>query len=45
MQDIAYETEFYDPVHITHRFKELTNFTPYEFLNSDKHIALDFFTN
>ena len=45
MQDIAYEAEFYDPAHFTHRFKELTSFTPYEFINSDKHIALDFFTD
>ena len=44
MQNIAYEAEFYDPAHFTRRFKELTTFTPHEFINSDKHIALDFFT-
>lgn len=45
MQDIAYEAEFYDPAHFTRRFKELTTFTPHEFINSDKHIALDFFSD
>ena len=44
MQELAYRAEFYDPAHFTHRFKELTRFTPFEFINSDKHIALDFFT-
>ncbi len=44
LQEIAYETEFYDPAHFSHRFKELTGFTPHEFIKSDKHIALDYFT-
>jgi len=44
MQDISYQAEFYDHAHFTNRFKELTGFTPNEFIKSNKHIALKYFT-
>jgi len=45
VQELAYQAEFYDLAHFTHRFKELTGFTPNEFIKSDKHIALKYFTD
>lgn len=42
-QDIAFSAEYYDLPHFNHRFKELTGFSPSEFVNSDKHLALKFF--
>jgi len=45
IQDLAYQAEFYDLPHFAHRFKELTGFTPNEFIKSDKHIALKYFTD
>ncbi len=44
MQDIAYESDLFDPSHLIHKFKELTGFTPTEFIHSSKHIALKYFT-
>jgi len=44
MQDLSYQTEFYDHSHFTNRFKELTGFSPNEFIKSNKHIALKYFT-
>ena len=44
-QELAYQAEFYDLAHFTNRFKELTGFTPNEFIKSDKHIALKYFTD
>lgn len=43
LQDIAFSAEYYDLPHFSHKFKELTGFTPLEFVNSDKHLALKFF--
>mgnify|MGYP005846210885 CR=1 FL=1 len=43
LQDIAFSAEYYDLPHLSHKFKELTGFTPVEFVNSDKHLALKFF--
>lgn len=45
MQELAYEAEFYDHAHFNHQFKELTGFTPHEFIHSNKHIALKYFTD
>lgn len=45
MQDISYQAEFYDQAHFAKRFKELTGFAPNEFIKSDKHIALKYFTD
>jgi len=45
LQDIAHSAEFYDLSHLIHMFKELTGFSPVEFINSDKHIALKYFTD
>ena len=45
IQDLAFQAEFYDLSHFTHRFKELTGFTPSEFIKSKKHIALKYFND
>lgn len=45
IQDLAYRAEYYDLAHFAHRFKELTGFSPNAFINSDKHIALKYFTD
>ena len=45
VQDLSYQANFYDQAHFTNRFKELTGFTPSEFIKSDKHIALKYFTD
>ena len=45
IQDLSYQTEFYDQAHFANRFKELTGFTPNEFIKSDKHIALKYYTD
>jgi len=45
VQELAYQAEYYDLAHFAHRFKELTGFTPNEFIKSDKHIALKYFTD
>ncbi len=44
IQNIAYQAEFYDLPHFAHRFKKLTGFTPNEFINSEQHIAMKYFT-
>lgn len=44
-QDLAYQAEYYDLPHFANRFKELTGFTPNEFIVSDKHIARKYFTD
>ena len=45
IQDLAQSAEFYDLSHLAHRFKELTGFTPNEFLKSDQHIAMKYFND
>jgi len=45
IQELAYQAEFYDLAHFTNRFKELTGFTPSEFIKSKKHIALKYFND
>ena len=45
IQDIVYEIDLFDPSHLMHQFKELTGFTPTEFIHSNKHIALEYFTS
>ncbi|VAX16613.1 hypothetical protein MNBD_IGNAVI01-349, partial [hydrothermal vent metagenome] len=45
LQDIAHSAEFYDLSHFIHMFKELTGFSPIEFIKSDKHIALKYFND
>lgn len=42
-QELAYQADYYDLSHFFNRFKELTGFTPNEFLKSDKHIARKYF--
>ena len=44
-KELAYQAEFYDLAHFANRFKELTGFTPNEFVKSDEHIALKYFTS
>ncbi|MFW9930848.1 MAG: helix-turn-helix domain-containing protein, partial [Candidatus Thorarchaeota archaeon] len=43
IQELAFKGEFYDLPHFVNAFKKLTGFTPNEFINSDKHIALKYF--
>lgn len=45
IQDLAYNADFYDFPHFVHRFKELTGFTPNEFINSERHIAMKYFND
>ena len=45
IKDLAYQAEFYDFPHFAHRFKELTGFTPHEFIHSEQHIAMKYFTD
>lgn len=45
LKEIAYDTGFYDPAHFNNSFKKLTGMTPGEFINSDKHVALDYFAD
>ncbi|HKJ80733.1 MAG TPA: AraC family transcriptional regulator [Ignavibacteriaceae bacterium] len=44
-QDIAFFADYYDLSHFSNRFKELTGFSPTEFINSNKHIASKYFTD
>jgi AraC-like DNA-binding protein len=44
-KEISYHAKFYDPSHFDHRFKELVGITPNEFLKSDEHHALKYFTD
>lgn len=43
IQDLAHRGEFYDLPHFVNTFKRLTGYSPNEFINSDKHIALKYF--
>ena len=45
LQDLSYQAEFYDHSHFANQFKELTGFTPNEFIKSNRHIALKYFTD
>lgn len=44
IKEIAYETGFYDPAHFSNCFKKLTGMTPGEFIKSNEHIAMDYFS-
>jgi AraC-like DNA-binding protein len=44
-QDIAYFASYYDLAHFYHKFKEYTGFSPVEFINSDEHLAFQYFTD
>ncbi len=44
-QDIAYFASYYDLAHFYHKFKESTGFSPVEFINSDEHLAFQYFTD
>jgi AraC-like DNA-binding protein len=43
-KEMTYDTGFYDPAHFSKSFKRLTGMTPGEFINSDKHLAHDYFS-
>jgi len=43
--DLALFASYYDLPHFYHRFKELTGFNPVEFINSDSHLALKYYTD
>ncbi len=45
IQDIAYKAEYYDASHFSNKFKELTGFSPADFILSNEHLALKYFTN
>ncbi len=44
IKELAYDTGFYDPAHFANSFKKLTGMTPGDFIQSDEHIALDYFS-
>jgi AraC-like DNA-binding protein len=44
-QDIAYFASYYDLAHFYHIFKDFTGFSPVEFINSDEHLAFEYFTD
>jgi AraC-like DNA-binding protein len=44
-QDIAFFASYYDLPHFYHRFKELTGFSPVEFINSESHLAFQYYTD
>ncbi len=44
IKEIAYDTGFYDPAHFSNSFKKLTGMTPGDFITSDGHIALNYFS-
>jgi AraC-like DNA-binding protein len=45
IQDLSYKANFYDAPSFSKRFKDLTGFSPSEFIESDEHIALKYFTD
>jgi len=45
IKDVAYDTGFYDTAHFFHNFKKLTGMTPGVFINSDQHVARDYFSD
>lgn len=45
IQDLSYQANFYDAPSFSNKFKSLTGFSPSEFIESDDHIALKYFTD
>ena len=45
IQDLSYKANYYDASSFSNRFKNLTGFSPKEFINSEDHIALKYFTD
>ena len=45
IKELAYDTGFYDPAHFNNSFKKLTGMSPGQFIKSDEHIALDYFSS
>ena len=45
IQDLCYKANYYDASSFSNRFKDLTGFSPKEFINSEDHIALKYFTD
>ena len=45
IQDLSYKANYYDASSFSNKFKDLTGFSPREFLNSEDHIALKYFTD
>lgn len=45
IKELAWDTGFYDPAHFNNSFKKLTGMSPGAFIESDEHIALDYFTD
>ncbi len=44
IQNLSYKSNYYDAPSFANKFKELTGHSPGEFLDSDDHIALKYFT-
>ncbi len=45
IKDISNKADYYDLSHFDRHFKDLTGFTPNEFIQSDEHIALKYFND
>lgn len=45
IKELAYDTGFYDPAHFNNRFKKLTGMSPGQFIKSDEHIAMDYYSD
>lgn len=44
-KELAYDTGFYDPAHFNNRFKKLTGMSPGQFIKSDEHVAMDYYSD
>ena len=45
LKELAYSVGFYDSAHFSNSFKKLTGMTPGEFIQSEDHIALKYFSD
>jgi len=45
IKELAYDTGFYDPSHFNNSFKKLTGMSPGQFIKSDEHIAMDYYSD
>jgi AraC-like DNA-binding protein len=45
IKELAWDTGFYDPAHFNNSFKKLTGMSPGTFIQSDEHVALDYYTD
>jgi AraC-like DNA-binding protein len=45
IQDLSFKGHYYDASSFSHEFKKLTGLSPSQFIESDDHIALKYFTD